>query len=51
MRLTGFGWQGSSFRRDPGHEALAGNHQAGFEYTPEEQALIEQRLADLGYLE
>jgi predicted AlkP superfamily phosphohydrolase/phosphomutase/SAM-dependent methyltransferase len=49
--LTGFGWQGPNLRRDPGHEALAGNHQAGFEYTPEEQAMIEQRLADLGYLE
>jgi hypothetical protein len=28
-----------------------GRHRAQFEYTPEEQALIEQRLADLGYLE
>ena len=31
--------------------AFAGPHQAQFEYTAEEQAIIEQRLADLGYLE
>jgi len=49
--LVGSGRDGRSERRDPGHEALTGPHRAGFEYTPEEQALIEQRLADLGYLE
>ena len=49
--LSEFGWQTPNLRRDPGHGVLVGNHQAGFEYTPEEQAMIEQRLADLGYLE
>jgi len=49
--LTGPGWQGPNLRKDPAHEGFVGNHQAGFEYTPEEQAMIEQRLADLGYLE
>ena len=49
--LSGYGWLGPNLRRDPGHELLNGTHQAGFEYTAEEQALIEQRLADLGYLE
>jgi len=28
-----------------------GPHSPPFEYTPEEQAIIERRLADLGYLE
>ncbi|WZO96165.1 alkaline phosphatase family protein [Isosphaeraceae bacterium EP7] len=37
-------------REDQAH-GLAGPHQPEFEYTPEEQAIIEQRLADLGYLE
>ena len=41
----------SSFRVDPGGEVYAGTHSRNFEYTPEEQAIIEQRLADLGYLE
>ncbi len=49
--LGGFGWQGKNLRKDPAHIELAGTHQEGFEYSPEEQAMIEQRLADLGYLE
>ena len=32
-------------------EHLDGPHRSPFEYSPEEQAIIEQRLADLGYLE
>lgn len=41
------------YREDPPASALAGPHKglAEFDYTPEEQAIIEQRLADLGYLE
>ena len=38
-------------RQDPAAQAVAGPHQPQFDYTPEEQAIIEQRLADLGYLE
>jgi predicted AlkP superfamily phosphohydrolase/phosphomutase len=38
-------------RRDLAAPAVAGPHQPQFDYTPEEQAIIEQRLADLGYLE
>jgi predicted AlkP superfamily phosphohydrolase/phosphomutase len=38
-------------RQDPGTSELAGPHRPQFEYSPEEQAIIEQRLADLGYLE
>jgi predicted AlkP superfamily phosphohydrolase/phosphomutase len=38
-------------RQDPGGQAVAGPHRSQFEYTAEEQAIIEQRLADLGYLE
>jgi len=50
--LTGLGWLAPDWRRDaPHHQPVAGPHEAGFEYTPEEQALIEQRLSDLGYLE
>ena len=49
--LTGRGWLDHDHRRDGSH-SLASNHlEAGFEYTAEEQALIEQRLSDLGYLE
>jgi predicted AlkP superfamily phosphohydrolase/phosphomutase len=40
-----------TLRQDDGASPLAGPHQGSFEYTPEEQAIIEQRLADLGYLE
>jgi predicted AlkP superfamily phosphohydrolase/phosphomutase len=36
-------------RQDPGATAVVGPHHAPFEYTPEEQAIINQRLADLGY--
>lgn len=39
------------YRPDPPAPILRGPHQPQFEYTPEEQAIIEQRLADLGYLE
>jgi len=49
--LADLGWTGGNERRDPSHAGVAGPHEPGFEYTPEEQALIEQRLADLGYLE
>ncbi|WP_422925200.1 alkaline phosphatase family protein [Singulisphaera sp. PoT] len=38
-------------RLDPPTEAVSGPHHSQFEYTAEEQAIIEQRLADLGYLE
>jgi predicted AlkP superfamily phosphohydrolase/phosphomutase len=44
----------ATVREDGPGPAVAGPHkpqQAQFEYTPEEQAIIEQRLADLGYLE
>jgi predicted AlkP superfamily phosphohydrolase/phosphomutase len=40
-----------TMRQDPPTNPVAGPHRAQFEYTPEEQAIIEQRLADLGYLE
>ena len=49
--LTARGWLAPNLRRDSPHDPVVGTHEAGFEYTPEEQALIEQRLADLGYLE
>ncbi len=41
-------------REDKPTSAIAGPHrqpEPEFDYTPEEQAIIEQRLADLGYLE
>jgi predicted AlkP superfamily phosphohydrolase/phosphomutase len=38
-------------RHDRAAPAVAGPHQPQFDYTPEEQAIIEKRLADLGYLE
>ena len=40
-----------TMRQDPPANPVAGPHRPQFEYTPEEQAIIEQRLADLGYLE
>ena len=49
--LNGHGWKSSKLRVDQGHEVFQGRHEEGFEYSPEEQAMIEQRLADLGYLE
>ncbi len=49
--LTGRGWITPNLRRDAPEAAVHAPHEPGFEYTPEEQALIEQRLADLGYLE
>lgn len=46
---------GHSVRKDNGHVATSTPHptvhQPGFEYDDEEQRMIEQRLADLGYLE
>ncbi|MFM1801839.1 MAG: hypothetical protein RJA81_1191, partial [Planctomycetota bacterium] len=42
-------------RKDSGHSSVSSPHgiphKPGFEYDDEEQRLIEQRLADLGYLE
>ncbi len=38
-------------RRDQPAAKLNGPHQPQFEFTAEEQAILEQRLADLGYLE
>ena len=49
--LTARGWITPNLRRDAPESPMSGPHEPGFEYTPEEQALIEQRLADLGYLE
>lgn len=42
-----------SIREDGPSSPLVGPHvpRPQFDYTPEEQAIIEQRLADLGYLE
>lgn len=40
-----------STRLDPAEAPYQGTHQPHFDYTEEEQAIIEQRLADLGYLE
>ena len=46
---------GINTRKDNGHSHLhtphSHAHKPGFEYDDEEQRLIEQRLADLGYLE
>ena len=41
-------------REDAPGSPIVGPHRPQppqFDYTPEEQAIIEQRLADLGYLE
>jgi predicted AlkP superfamily phosphohydrolase/phosphomutase len=38
-------------RIDSPQENLEGPHRRAFEYTDEEQAILEQRLSDLGYLE
>jgi hypothetical protein len=38
-------------RQDAADDLREGPHRTPFEYTSEEQALIEQRLAELGYLE
>jgi predicted AlkP superfamily phosphohydrolase/phosphomutase len=38
-------------RQDSGEPLRDGPHRKPFEYTSQEQAIIEQRLADLGYLE
>jgi predicted AlkP superfamily phosphohydrolase/phosphomutase len=43
---------GTQTRVDQGQTVLRGPHEGtGFEFTAEEQAVIERRLADLGYLE
>jgi len=39
-----------TIRQDKAESPLAGPHCPDFEYTEDEQMLIEQRLADLGYL-
>jgi predicted AlkP superfamily phosphohydrolase/phosphomutase len=39
------------FRHDAAESAIDGPHRRPFEYSSEEQEIIEQRLADLGYLE
>jgi predicted AlkP superfamily phosphohydrolase/phosphomutase len=36
---------------DPCARPIAGPHQPAFEFTEEEQAILEQRLMDLGYME
>ena len=41
----------ASIRKDSPEPPHDGPHRRPFEYTDEEQAIIEQRLADLGYLE
>ncbi|QEH36640.1 Type I phosphodiesterase / nucleotide pyrophosphatase [Aquisphaera giovannonii] len=38
-------------REHPAESLIDGPHRGGFEYTDEEQSILEQRLADLGYLE
>ncbi len=38
-------------RLDPADPGIPAPHRTNVEYTAEEQAIIEQRLADLGYLE
>src|SRR5262249_57050329 len=38
-------------RHDPPNGLLDGPHRQAFDYTREEQAIIEHRLAELGYLE
>ena len=38
-------------RNDHAEDPIDGPHPKAFEYTSEEQAIIEQRLSDLGYLE
>jgi hypothetical protein len=38
-------------RKDGPAETISGPRQKPFEYSDEEQAILEQRLADLGYLE
>jgi predicted AlkP superfamily phosphohydrolase/phosphomutase len=45
------GVQAIASRQDHASPAFPGPHQPHFDYTPEEQAIIEQRLSDLGYLE
>ena len=38
-------------REDAPEPAIEGPHRRPFEFSDEEQAILEQRLADLGYLE
>jgi predicted AlkP superfamily phosphohydrolase/phosphomutase len=41
----------SPTRHDHGEDSLEGPHRPSFEFTAEEQKIIEQRLSELGYLE
>ncbi len=41
----------AQFRHDAAEPTLEGTHRRPFEYSSEEQEIIEQRLMDLGYLE
>jgi arylsulfatase A-like enzyme len=41
----------AAVREDRPASSLSGPHTPQFEYSEEDQAIIEQRLADLGYLE
>ena len=43
--------QTAATRHDLAEEPINGPHSKPFEYSSEEQQIIEQRLADLGYLE
>jgi predicted AlkP superfamily phosphohydrolase/phosphomutase len=45
------GTPAASVREDRPESGLSGPHAPQFEYSEEDQAIIEQRLADLGYLE
>lgn len=49
--VEALGSPGASIRKDISEPSHDGPHRRPFEYTDEEQAIIEQRLADLGYLE
>ncbi len=51
LPLAGLESRVTPTRLDAASSPLNGPHSSQFEYTPEEQAIIEQRLADLGYLE
>jgi len=42
---------GAHTRQDPPEAAVDGPHRRPFEFSSEEQAIIEERLAQLGYLE
>jgi predicted AlkP superfamily phosphohydrolase/phosphomutase len=50
-RPSGCGTCFTPARQDPAKALVEGPHRRQFEFTTEEQAILEQRLADLGYLE